>query len=172
VTVKGHENIPDSGGIIICANHIHWLDPLLLGVVIKRRISFMAKAELFQNKIFAAVLKSIHAFPVKRGTADISAIKNSLKIVKEGGALGIFPEGTRSKDGKIHEAEPGVALIAVKAKALVVPVKISGSYKHFSSIKVIIGEPIMLGDNQKQKISLDKINELSQSIMNQIARLN
>lgn len=171
VEVRGQENIPESGGIIICANHIHWLDPILLAVCIKRQIHYMAKVELFKNKFFGSVLRCVNAFPVKRGTADISAIKSSLKVIKEGNTLGIFPEGTRSRDGKLKPAEPGVAMIAVKTGAPVIPVGINGNYKLFGKINLTIGSAITFEEYSDIKLSADKTDQLSQSIMVQIGKL-
>lgn len=171
VTVEGSENIPKDSGVIICPNHINWLDPILIGVYVKRKVHFMAKAELFRNRIFAMILKGINAFPVKRGTGDISAIKTSFKIIKNGEALGIFPEGTRSRSGKLLPAEPGVALISVKTGAPVIPVRISGSYLMFRSIKIVIGKPIVFDQYIGKKLSMDEINDLSQTIMKEIEKL-
>lgn len=171
ITILGYENIPESGGIIICSNHIHWLDPVLIGVYIKRRVNYMAKAELFKNKFTALLLKGIRAFPVRRGTGDISAIKTSLKLIKNGQVLGIFPEGTRSKDGSPMHAEPGVALISIKADAPVIPIRISGSYKAFNRITITIGKPIVFTEYGNKKLSMEQISSLSQNIMNTIARL-
>lgn len=156
---------------MICANHIHWLDPVLLGVYINRQINYMAKAELFKHKFVSAVLKAVHAFPVKRGTPDISAIKNSLRLIKEGKVLGIFPEGTRSSDGELKPAEPGVAMIAVKTGAPIIPIRIKGNYKLFGKISIIIGKPVSFEEYKSRKLSGEETNELSQSIMKEIGKL-
>lgn len=171
VSVRGYENIPQSEGVILCSNHIHWFDPLLLGVYIKRKIYFMAKAELFKKKFFAIILKGINAFPVKRGTADIYAIKTSLKLVRNGHVLGIFPEGTRSKDGNLLPAEPGAALIAVKSDVPTVPVRITGSYRFRGKLIISIGKPIAFSEYKNKKISNEDMNRLSQLIMSEIGRL-
>lgn len=171
VRVLGADNIPKSGGLILCSNHIHWLDPLLMGVYIKRKIFFMAKAELFKNHFFAMILKGINAFPVKRGTADISAIKKSLKVIKNGRILGIFPEGHRSKDGNLLPAEPGVALISLKTDAPVVPMRINGNYKFLGKLYITIGKPIIFSEYRDKKLSMDEMSKLSQLVMDEIAKL-
>jgi len=171
VSVQGKDNIPETGGLIICPNHIHWLDPMLVAVCIKREINYMSKAELFKNKLLAAILKGLNAFPVKRGTPDISAIKTSFKLIKDGKVLGIFPEGTRSKDGKLKTAEPGVALISIKTNAPIVPIRISGSYKLFGKLGIIIGKPLSFEGYNNKKAAMGEINELSQSIMLEIGKL-
>lgn len=171
VTVQGYENIPDSAGIIICPNHIHWLDPMLIGVHIKRKINYMAKAELFKNKLLSFLLKCINAFPVKRGTGDITAIKTSLRLIKNGQALGIFPEGTRSRDGKLMHAEPGAVLLSIKAKAPIIPVRISGSYRIFGRLNISIGKPIAFAEYNNKKLTAQEINSLSQKIIEGIINL-
>lgn len=171
VKIEGTENIPDTGGVILCPNHIHWMDPILVAVYIKRKVHFMAKAELFKNKFFAMILKDIGAFPVKRGTGDISAIKTSLKVIKNGEVLGIFPEGTRSRSGKLLPAEPGVALISIKTHAPIIPIRITGSYGIFNRLNVYIGKPMTYSDYEGKKLSNDEICELSQTIMKEISKL-
>lgn len=171
VYAKGGENVPDSGGLIICANHIHWLDPILLGVCTKRQIHFMAKAELFKNKFFALIVRGINGFPVKRGTADISAIKTSLRLIKSGKILGIFPEGTRSRNGKMLPPLPGVGLIVIKSKVPVVPIKISGNYGIFRTLRVTIGKPVSFDEYIGRKLNSSEVSEVSMSIMDRISIL-
>jgi 1-acyl-sn-glycerol-3-phosphate acyltransferase len=172
VTVKGADNIPETGGAIICPNHIHWLDPLLIGTHIKRTVFYMAKAELFTGKLSSFILKGINAFPVKRGTADISAIKYSFKVIKKGAILGIFPEGTRSKNGELLPAEPGAALIALKTNVPVIPIRVKGSYSIFGRLSITIGKPMDLSGYMDRKLTSDEINEASQNIMEEIKKLD
>jgi 1-acyl-sn-glycerol-3-phosphate acyltransferase len=169
--VKGKENIPKTGGAIVCANHVSNFDPIVVAICIKRNVHFMAKAELFKNKFVSYILIKLNAFPIKRGSADITAIKNSFKLIKNGEILGIFPEGTRSKNGKLGPAEPGTATIAIKTKAPIIPIKITGSYKAFKSVKVVIGKPIELTDYYDRKLTSDEINKASQQIMAEIDKL-
>lgn len=172
VKVTGSFNIPQESGIVVCSNHIHWLDPILLGVYIKREIHFMAKAELFRNKLLSILLQSINAFSVKRGTADITAIKTALRVVKDGNALGIFPEGTRSKNGQLLPAQPGVGMIALKTNAPVVPIKIDGKYRVFGRLHIIIGRPINLEAYKGRKLSAEENSAVSQKIMDEIRKLS
>ncbi|NMA96305.1 MAG: 1-acyl-sn-glycerol-3-phosphate acyltransferase [Clostridiales bacterium] len=160
--IEGIENTPESGKVIIYSNHSSVFDPMVLGTLIPRRIHFMAKEELFKNSFFGAVLRRVGAFPVKRGKGDISAIKNSLRILKEDKALGMFPEGTRNKSGEIQNFARGIASIAVRAKSSVLPVAIVGGYRPFRRIKVLIGDPICYEEYHNKRISskeLDKISE-------------
>ena len=103
-SVEGLENIPTDKGIIVCSNHISNLDPIFWIIVLKRRIHYMAKKELFKNKILGWLLPKFDVFPIDRGKLDVKSIKHAINVVKSGDVLGIFPEGTRSRNGEIHEA--------------------------------------------------------------------
>lgn len=171
ITVRGTENIPETGGLVLCSNHIHWLDPILIGICVRRKIYYMAKAELFRNKFFAFIMRNINAFPVKRGTADMSAIKRSFTIIRDGDILGIFPEGTRSRNGKLLPAEPGASVIALKTNVPILPVRVQGSYSMGGKLNVSIGKPISLEEYRGRKLSGEEINSVSQQIMKEIAAL-
>ncbi len=129
VKVVGAENIPQTAGqppLVLCCNHISNWDPVLLIISQPRHVYFMAKAELFCNKLFSWFLgKQIGAFPVKRGTGDTGAIDTAKALVNEGKLVGIFPEGTRSKDGKLLRPKSGAALIISRTGASVLPVAIT-----------------------------------------------
>ena len=122
----------------------------------------------------AAICRGLHVFPVKRGAADKSAIKTALKIIKNGDCFGIFPEGTRSKTGKIRKAESGVSLIAAMTKAPIIPAAIVNTNKIFSAevkfprLAVVYGTPIYFEGNPKDKNQLD---EFAQFIMKEVAKL-
>ncbi len=167
----GIENIP-AGGVIIAANHISLWDPPVVGTAIpRRRIHFMAKEELFTNKIFCWIITKLEAFPVKRGSADRTAIRTALSLLETGNIVGIFPEGTRSKNGKLGNPEPGLALIAVKAGVPVVPTAIVGTDKIFSNgclfpkIKVIFGKPLIFSRDK------ESMEEMSARVMAEISHL-
>ena len=142
IDAKGSANIPSEGAVLICSNHIHNFDPVIIAMHSRRQIRFMAKAEAFEWPVLGYLVKAVGAFPVKRGGADISAIRTSLKYLKEGQAVGIFPEGTRSKTGELSEAHHGVMMLADSSKAILVPVGIVGSYKLLGRLKIRIGEPV------------------------------
>ncbi|MBR5913533.1 MAG: 1-acyl-sn-glycerol-3-phosphate acyltransferase [Selenomonadaceae bacterium] len=172
--VIGAENIPATGGFILAANHMTNWDPPFLGTFVDREVNFMGKEELFKNPVMAAICRGLHVFPVKRGAADKSAIKTALKIIKNGDCFGIFPEGTRSKTGKIRKAESGVSLIAAMTKAPIIPAAIVNTNKIFSAevkfprLAVVYGTPIYFEGNPKDKNQLD---EFAQFIMKEVAKL-
>lgn len=159
--IEGLENFPSTGKTIVYANHISALDPVVLACVLPRRVNFMAKIELFKNPLLAWVLKRVGAFPVKRGTADISAIKNSLRVLNEGGVFGMFPEGTRSKDGKLQEFTHGIASIAHKSKAAIIPIAIVDGYKYFRPLKLKIGKPLCFESYFEQKSNTELLERMA-----------
>ena len=171
--VIGVENVSKEGALIVAANHLSNWDPPFLGTFLDRDICYMAKEELFKNPIFAAAIRALHVFPVKRGSADKTAIKHAVKLLKDGQCLGIFPEGTRSKTGKIGKAEPGVSLIAAMTKAPIVPAlivntnKIFGE-KMFPQLTVVYGEPMHFEGSIKDK---EALAEFAQSIMVEVEKL-
>ncbi len=142
--IEGRENIPKKGNFVYASNHRSYADPVLVVIGGRGRYAFMAKSELFQNPIFGWLIRSLGAFPVERGTGDMEALNRAVSTVEKGENLLIFPEGTRSLDGRVGRGKPGVALIAARAKADVIPVGISFEGKlHFRSrIIVRYGAPI------------------------------
>ncbi len=172
--VIGAENIPETGAFILAANHVSNWDPPFLGTFIDREICYMGKEELFKNPIMAAVCRALHVFPVKRGAADKSAIKTAVKILRDGKCFGIFPEGTRSKTGKLARAEAGVSLIAAMTKAPIIPAAIVNTEKIFSSevkfpqLAVVYGTPMKFSGSTKDKDALDAF---AQEIMREIGKL-
>lgn len=138
--VYGRELLPERGPLIICSNHINWRDPIAVGIALPLRykIKFMAKKELFHNPVMAFLLKRA-AFPVDREKADFGAIRRAFKILKEGGVIGLFPEGTRSKTGKLQRLQEGAALIATRSGAPVLPVLVTGPYRLGGPLNVYVG---------------------------------
>ena len=123
VRIEGVENIPREGAFILAANHISNFDPPLVGSMTPRVLNFMAKIELFQNPVMGNVMFSVQAFPVDRSRADMNAIKEAIRRLKAGKALGIFIEGTRNQGNA--EAMNGAAFIAQRAQVPMVPAAIS-----------------------------------------------
>lgn len=171
IEIEGEEYIPNEGKGIICSNHFSLMDPVLIGAFMPRKVNYMAKEELFSNKIFGAILKKLGVFPVKRGGADIGAIKTALKVLNSGQLMGIFPEGTRSKPGEVLEAKPGTAMIAIRTQSPIIPMVISANYKLFNKVKIKIGEPIELSDYHGKKLSAEEYQRLSQNILDTIRKL-
>ncbi len=129
VRVKGLHHIPAKGSFILASNHLSNLDPMLLGIASRRKLSYIAKESLFKNKFFGFFLRKVNAFPIKRDSLDIGAIKEALKRLRNSSPIVIFPEGTRTQTVEIKEPQPGIGLLAVKANVAVVPTLIDGSDK-------------------------------------------
>ncbi len=168
VQVIGSENFPMSGGVLLCSNHISNWDPPLVGVNTSRPVHFMAKEELFRKFFLRKLFTSLHAFPVKRKAKDTSALRTSLKLLEDGHVLGIFPEGTRSKDSTLGKGRVGAGYFALKSNAQVVPCAIIGPYKAFKPVKLIYGKPIDMLTYRKEKMSPE---DVSQIIMKHIGLL-
>lgn len=126
VETEGMENIPKEGGVLLCPNHLSNWDPIIIGAVSKRQIRFMAKSSLFKIPLLNSLIKALGAFPVHRGSADPSALKKAIGYLKDGDAVGLFPQGTRmmGKEPDMTGVKSGVGMISFRAKADVVPVYI------------------------------------------------
>lgn len=170
--VKGRENFPEKGAFIVASNHLSYLDPPTIGFVCPRKLYYFAKESLFKIKVFSTLIKLLGAIPVGRDMAAPVSLKKGLEILKKGKCLVIFPEGTRSKDGKIKEGKPGVGFLAVKGKVPVVPVRLKGTdealpinakFIRIAKIKVIVGKPMFFEKENYQEIGkmvIEKIKEL------------
>lgn len=162
IKIEGLENVPRDGAFVVCANHKSLLDPPLLGVCLPINLRFMAKEELFNNKLFGALIRALGAFPVKRGTGDIGALRAAIKILGEGERLVIFPEGARSPEGHMNKGKSGAALIATKSKVNILPIGICGKYRPFSKLTVKIGKMIELDeyfDTKNSSVTLQDITD-------------
>lgn len=169
--VKINGNAPKFGACILCANHTSYFDPVVLGAFCDRKLSFMAKKELFNNKLFGFLIKKLGAFPIDRSKADISAIKNSLSILKNGGAMLMFPEGTRVKDGDSSAAKAGMVLLSHKAGAPIIPVNINSKFRLFSKLTITFGKPIVLTEYEGKKLSSDEMSTIAVDILSEIKAL-
>lgn len=173
--VSGIENILQSGGCIICPNHTSNADPVLLAITFRRQIYFMAKAELFKNRILGKLFKMLGAFPVERGKGDTSAIDAAERVLDSGEQLGLFIEGTRSKTGDFLRPKTGCAMIAYKTKVPIIPVCITGTnefrVKIFNKNVIKIGVPIYPDDLNITEGSGKEFREASRLIMQNITNL-
>jgi 1-acyl-sn-glycerol-3-phosphate acyltransferase len=150
--VFGREHVPSKGPVLIASNHQSFFDPVLVGLGLGRQIHIMAREGLFRIPGFAALIRSLNAFPLKRGAFDRDAIKQALGILESGNLLLLFPEGTRTRTGRLQSPRPGISLLARKANAPVVPAVIHGAYRAwpphrklfgmFRPIQVVFGRPL------------------------------
>lgn len=184
--IEGWENVPEKEGVIIASNHRSYADPVILTMPMKRPVTYMAKEELFHNKIFGTFIRFLGAFPVKRGAGDMQVIDDCVDILESGRNVVIFPEGTRSKKNKVGRGKTGVALIAAKSGADVLPMGIvfEGPKLHFRSKvtlkigKLIKSEELDIGDGSPKQLKLikkrimDSITELVEGPKPEIASEN
>lgn len=168
--IIGKENIPNEGGCIICPNHVHALDSAVILMTAKRKICFMAKEELFKNCFVRFLAKVFGIFPVKRGGKDMEAIKTSLKILKSGDILAMFPEGTRNGLAKGVKPKNGAVLIAIKAGVPIIPCGVSGSFKPLTKVTVRYGKPIYF-DKDIDIQNKEEINALTKKVMDEVVAL-
>ncbi|HIW57579.1 MAG TPA: 1-acyl-sn-glycerol-3-phosphate acyltransferase [Firmicutes bacterium] len=170
--VEGLENIPKDENFIVCCNHRSNLDPPFLGVCLPFKICYMAKEELFKNKLFAKLITTLGAFPIKRGKHDIAALKTALSLIKQGKRVAIFPEGGRSHDEHLRKGKTGAALIAIKAGVNILPVGIDGKYRLFGRIRTRIGKPIDLSAYFGTRPDSNELKRITDEIlMPEIGRL-
>ena len=160
VSVEGCINLPENQNYIICCNHIHMIDPGILMISTKKPIRFVVKNELMHTPIVKNIMKGCNVIPVRRGEVDISAIKSMIKALKNNEVLGLFPEGTRHKDGEFKDIKEGAALIACKTNVPIIPTRICGKYKLFSKIKYKIGEPIYTEGKTKEEVTKELFNSI------------
>jgi 1-acyl-sn-glycerol-3-phosphate acyltransferase len=156
--VRGAEHIPSRGGVLIASNHASYLDPPVVGVGYRGRpVHFMARDTLWNSKFGSWWMDRVGCIPVSRGTGDIKALKLTIKALKEGKAVSMFPEGTRTEDGELQDAKGGIGFIIEKSGCVVVPAYIDGSFKAHpkgtkfikpSKLTITYGKPITQEDFQ------------------------
>jgi 1-acyl-sn-glycerol-3-phosphate acyltransferase len=127
--VEGREHVPPAGAVLAVSNHVSTVDPPIAGVSIGRQVWYMAKEELLRTPVLGPYLRSLGVFPVRRGEADRQSFRTSLEVLARGGVLLMFPEGTRSVDGRLRPPEPGAAFIALRTGAPVLPVAVIGTQR-------------------------------------------
>lgn len=185
VTVIDRHKVPEQGRFIMCCNHLSYVDPVIIASYSPRYTYFMAKKELFSVSFLSNLVTYLNAFPLNRDVMDRKSFKTSLKILKYNNILGLFPEGSRSKDGTVGEGKKGIGLISILSDAQIIPIAISGSNKiiqkphkrvYFPKIKLIIGDVIdtkkIVAENERKEAirlivskTMDSIKKLHSKII-------
>lgn len=173
---QGKKNIPKKEQVIYASNHRTNADPPLVGCGARGKFAFMAKEELFQkNRFFAWLIRSLGAFPVSRGKGDTAVLDTAVERLENGRSLMIFPEGTRSKDGKVHRGHSGAAVISVRSGKAIVPVGVvfGENLKFRTRVTVKYGEPIFPGDyvDDLENPNPRQLVKLKNKYMEEIKRL-
>jgi 1-acyl-sn-glycerol-3-phosphate acyltransferase len=179
--VVGTENFPREGPFLIASNHASHLDPPLVGSQISKQMRFFARKSLWNNQLFAWWLDQVETIPVERDTGDIGAIKRVLQALKEDRAVVLFPEGTRSPDGRLQKPKAGVGLMACKTGVPVVPCRVYDSFEAFgkgrrfprfgSPVTIVFGAPIPASDYDDPAAGKARYETAAQRIMDRIAAL-
>jgi 1-acyl-sn-glycerol-3-phosphate acyltransferase len=173
IVVEGLERVPREGAVILVGNHISWLDPIFLACWLTpetgRAINWMGKAEAMRWPLVGAFLRVNGVFGVRRGAADLEAFRQAEAVLRDGNVLGIYPEGTRSRDSKIGTFREGAALLALRSAALVVPVAVSGTEqlwprgsllpRRAAKIRMVIGEPRQFTRSEGARPALSLVAE-------------
>lgn len=180
----GSEAVPrenDPRGVILAPNHASYLDPPLLGISLKRRVTYLAKAYLFDHFFVGFVLRSVGAYPIKSESAnDFRSVRDVVRLLKAGSCITVFPEGTRSESGEFREPGSGVGFLAMKSGAWVVPVYIKGSYAAFPKgaksfkchpIEVRYGAPFIPAESKEWTATPEPYMAISRKIMADIEKL-
>ena len=159
IKVHGVEKIPENEKYIVCANHKSLLDPVFIALALNRQVHFIAKKELFEVPILKNILKFLKAIPAQRDGKDLSVLRDSIKLIKSGKILGIFPEGTRVKEIKRENIKDGAGYIALKSKTDILTIEIISSYKPFFKTDLYIKNLVKIEDfnNLKSKDAMEKI---------------
>ena len=170
IKVEGQENIPKEGALIFCGNHRSFLDPPLIKVTAKREVFFLAKESLFKNPFLGLMGKLFEEIPVKKEDGnDVNSIKISLKHLKNGECIALFPEGTRNGIEKGEKVKDGAAFFAVRTGAKVIPIGISGTLKAFQKITIRYGKPLDFSSYDKN--NQEALGEVTKTIMDNIFEL-
>ncbi len=179
--VVGLENLPDTGGYIVAANHASLLDPPIVGQFLPRQVAFFARKTLWKPGVAAWWLSAVGTIPVDRdGGTSLDAIKRVLQALARGKVVIMFPEGTRSTDGELQPAKPGIGLLACKARVPVVPARIFGSFEAFgrdgtmhlgAPISVAYGKPLPPEDYDHPEDGKDRYARTAGRIMDAITRI-
>jgi 1-acyl-sn-glycerol-3-phosphate acyltransferase len=176
--VYGRENLVEDGAAILASNHQSYLDPPCVGMACRNEIFYLARNTLYQRPLVGPLLKRLNTVPVDRDRGDVSSIKTIIRLLKSGHRVIIFPEGTRSTDGKLQPARAGLGMIIAKTLAPVVPVRVFGSFDalprtggiKFRPVSVVIGKPMRFSEDDV-KGDRDVYQILSNRVMEKIASL-
>ncbi|HHW14643.1 MAG TPA: 1-acyl-sn-glycerol-3-phosphate acyltransferase [Firmicutes bacterium] len=175
--IEGAENLPSEGPVLLAINHLSAFDPLLGGSAVNRKVHFMAKEELFRSPLLAALLRRLGAFPVRRGESDRQALRQALRLLEQGEVVGIFPEGTRSPDGRLQQAQTGLAFLAQRARAAVVPMAILGSRGLLSGflrpgkVRIVIGQRVYAPEGGEDDSAHERHRRFADEVMGRINAL-
>lgn len=177
---EGVENVPAGGGVVVAANHCSYLDPPVLACALRRPVRFMARDTLFSNAFARWYFPRVGVIPLDRTRGDVAALRTAISLLKAGNAVALYPEGTRSEDGKLHEAKGGIGFLIAKGEVPVVPMHIAGTFEAFpkgakkfrpSRIAVHVGAPISPEELKAAMTARNDYDSVGRLVMARIAAL-
>jgi 1-acyl-sn-glycerol-3-phosphate acyltransferase len=175
----GSQRLPMSGGVLLAANHQSFLDPVIFGLGLPRPVHFMARSSLFRRPLFGGLIRSLNAFPVRRGEVDHAAVREAIRLLGAGEMVLLFPEATRTRDGSIAPPRGGLSMIAARAGVPIVPIVVDGAFRAWprhrrlprpAVIRVAVGEPIPpaelagLSDHEAASMLHSRLKELQSDL--------
>jgi 1-acyl-sn-glycerol-3-phosphate acyltransferase len=184
IRVDGKENLPRSGPVILAANHRSFLDSIFIPLVVPRRVTFVAKAEYFDDKRVAWFFRGVGQIPIRRegGSASERALESATEVLEAGGVFGIYPEGTRTRDGKLHRGHTGAARLALRTGAPIIPVGLIGTDevqpidsklpRLFKTVRICFGEPIPLDHYAGRHDDRLALRDVADEVMYELAQLS
>jgi 1-acyl-sn-glycerol-3-phosphate acyltransferase len=175
----GQENIVEDGPAIMAANHQSYMDPPLIGITCRNELYYMARKTLFEKKLLGPLISRVNAFPVDLSRGDLTAVRTIINLLKDGHRTVIFPEGTRSRDGKIQPARPGIGMIIAKTLVPVVPMRIFGSFEAWPKggkirphrVTVVVGKPMRFSNEDLSGSSREAYQSISERVLATIAAI-
>jgi len=183
LTVRGRKNLYKVGGAIMAVNHSSFMEPIFAGVACSRPLYYLTRKSLHENKFFGNWLMDVHGIPLNRDAPDSRAWKRVFSLLKRGRMIMMFPEGTRSPDGRLQPAKPGIGLIALRARVPIVPVFVKGGYRilprhrkfpRLAKAGVFIGEPIYpdrwLNNKRPEKSDCQELADLVMARIKELGR--
>ena len=177
--VVNEDRLIETGGVLLCCNHVSYLDPPLAGVAYKGPVHYLARKSLLSNPVSRWLFPRLHVVPIDQDNAGFAGLKTIIRVLKEGNRVLIFPEGSRSPDGKLQPAEPGTGLVVAKARVPVIPMRLFGAHEalppgtakfRMNTVTVVIGEAMRF-DREPPAEGKDAYQQISDRIMAAIAAL-
>ncbi len=159
--ILGRENVPGDGPLILVSNHQSFLDPVFCGIFLKRPLYFLARDTLFRNRFFGWLISSVNTIPVRRGQADLTAVKTIIGKLRQGGGVCLFPEGTRTSDGGISPFKAGVGILCRRGGATVLPVLIDGAFECWPRHKKIFTPGAKITVQYGKGISQEQVKKMN-----------
>ncbi len=171
LSAKGTENVPKTGGAVLCANHRSAWDPIFIAVILRRPLAFIAKEELFKNKLLGFAMRHLNCYPVRRDGGDLAVVKTAIRLLRQGELLVIFPEGQRVKKGMKPSAKSGAFRLAAMTGVPIVPIGIRGDIRPFHKVRLLVDAQKDMSVYKGERLSEDTYTDGTKTLMQKIYSL-